>query len=80
MNPNNSDSERMEISFRVKEYGDDSCKPCIEIDTSVKRLSFMGDSGTFYLFLKNENNMKKAREVAEYLRNNITGLGFVSFR
>jgi hypothetical protein len=69
----------MEISFLVKEYGE-PFKPFIEIETSGNRLSFLGDSDTFYLYLKDERNMKKAHEVAKYLRDNITALGLVSFR
>jgi len=81
MNKFNSNSERMEISFHVKEYGDSPCKPIIEIEPSGKRLSFLtGDSDTLYLYLRDESSIEKAQNIAEYLRENIAALGLVSFK
>jgi hypothetical protein len=71
-------SEDMKISFRVREYGDNPSKPNIEILTTGERLSFLGDTGTLYLYPKDEKNAKKAYKIAEYLNENIIGISFVS--
>jgi hypothetical protein len=71
-------SERMEVSFHVKEYGYSPIKPIIEIEPNGKWLSILtGDSDTFYLYLKDESSMEKAYDIAKYLRENIVALGFV---
>ncbi|MDQ7818514.1 MAG: hypothetical protein RDU14_15925 [Melioribacteraceae bacterium] len=71
-------SERMEVSFHVKEYGEPSNKPIIEIEPKGKWLSILsGDSDTLYLYLKDEYSMEKAYDIAKYLRENISALGFV---
>ncbi len=70
-------SERMEVSFRVKEYGE-PIKLIIEIEPKGKWLSILsGDSDTLYLYLKDKSSTKKAHDVAKYLRENIVALGFV---
>ena len=71
-------SENMKTTFRVREYSDDPSKPIIEVETIGERLSFLGDTGTLYLYLKDEKNTKKAYKVAEYLNKNIIGISFVS--
>ena len=72
-------TERIGVSFHVKEYGNKPMRHFIEVEPAGRLPFFSGDSDTMYLELRNNTTMEEAQRVAKYLRENITEITLLTF-
>lgn len=72
-------TERIKVSFHVKEYGDSPMRHFIEVEPHGRLPFLTGDSDTMYLELRNNTSMEEAQRVAKYLRDNITEITLLTF-